>query len=180
MRAFIALDLPEEVLEPITRLQAGLPVGRKVAEENMHLTLAFLGEVSEARLGDLAGALAGVRLPAFDLTLKGLDMFGGKKPHVLFVAALAPELERLHDKVANAVRAAGIKLPRDRFHPHVTLARFPRDMSPKDQQSLGEFLALNGTFALPPARVTRFTLYGSQLRPEGPVHEALAEFELAG
>lgn len=180
MRAFVALDLPEPALDPIARLQAGLTVGRVVPEDNLHLTLAFLGDIAEPQAADLAEALAGITLPRVTLTLKGLDMFGGRRPSVLFVAAAGDGLERLHDKVARAVREAGVRLPRERFRPHVTLARFPREMTAKDQQRLGEFLALNGTFALDPMPVDTITLYRSHLREEGAIHEPLAQFDLTG
>lgn len=179
MRAFIALDLPEALLAPITRLQAGLTVGRIVPEENLHLTLAFLGDVSEPQAQDVAEALMSVRLPPVTLTLRGLDLFGGRRPSVLFVAAEGEGLQRLHDKVMRAAREAGVELPRERFRPHVTIARFPREMGAKDQARLGEFLQLNGTFALPPEVADTVTLYRSHLREEGAIHEPLAEFELA-
>lgn len=180
MRAFVALDLPEAALEAITRLQAGLAVGRVVPEENLHLTLAFLGDISEPQAADLAGVLAGLRLPAVSLTLRGLDLFGGRRPSVLVVMAEGEGLERLHDKVARAVREAGVTLPRERFRPHVTLARFAREISAKDQKRLGEFLALNGTFALAPMPADSLTLYRSHLREEGAIHEPLAQFDLTG
>jgi len=178
MRAFVALDLPEELLEPIARLQAGLAVGRVMPEENLHLTLAFLGDVAEPEAMAVAEALAGLRLPAVTLTLKGLDLFGGRRPAVLALCAGGEGLDRLHDKVAQAVRGAGVTLPRERFRPHVTLARFRREMGAKDQARLGEFLALNGTFALPPARAETVTLYRSHLREEGAIHEPLAQVAL--
>jgi len=180
MRAFIALDLPEAQRLVLTRLQAGLGVGRPVAEENLHLTLAFLGDITDLQARDLAAALDGLRLPPLDLALGGLDLFGGRRPSLLFAAAAADGLDRLRDKVRHAARGAGIALARERFRPHVTLARFPREMAAKDQRRLGEFLALNGAFSLPPERAGTVTLYRSHLRHEGPIYEPLAQIELAG
>jgi RNA 2',3'-cyclic 3'-phosphodiesterase len=180
MRAFIALDLPQAALEPVTRLQAGLSVGRVMPEDNLHLTLAFLGEISEMQAVDVAQALTVMALPPLVLTLRGLDLFGGRRPSVLFIRAEGPGLEALHDKVARMVRAAGVALPRARFRPHVTIARFPRELAAKDRQRLAEFLSLNGTFALPPIPAERVTLYRSHLRDEGAIHEALADVSLGG
>lgn len=178
MRAFVALELPEAVLMPLTRLQAGLAVGRAVPEDNLHLTLAFLGDISEPQAAALAEALDTLELPAVTLTLRGLDLFGGRRPSVLFVAAEGEALARLHDKVARAVRVAGIALPRERFRPHVTIARFARDLSAKDQQRLGEFLMLNGRFALDPVPGETVTLYRSHLSSDGAIHEPLAQYPL--
>lgn len=178
MRAFIALDLPEAFLTPLARLQAGLTVGRPVPEENLHLTLAFLGDMSEPQARDVAEALAELRHPPVELELKGLDLFGGRRPNVLFAQAAGAGLENLHEKVAHLVRAAGIALPRERFRPHVTLARFPREMSAKDQARLGEFLTLNSPFALPADSADTVTLYRSHLREDGAIYDPLAEVEL--
>ena len=84
------------------------------------------------------------------LALSGLELFGGRRPAVLAVAATGDGLAPLHAKVMRLAREAGLALPRERFRPHVTIARFPREMGPKDRVRLEEFLALNGTFALPP------------------------------
>lgn len=179
MRAFVALDLPEAALGPITRLQAGLSVGRVVPEENLHLTLAFLGDIVDSAAAELVGALEAAALTRVELALKGLDVFGGRRPGVLFVGAEGGGLARLHDRVVRAAREAGIALPRARFRPHVTIARLGKDMGPKDQRRFGEFLALNGTFALDPMPAETITLYRSHLRHEGAIHEPLAQFPLS-
>lgn len=180
MRAFVALDLPDGMCRPLTRLQAGLGVGRAVPEENLHLTLAFLDEVADGVAHVVAEGLAGARLPMVELGLSGLDLFGGRRPSVLFVGAQGAGLDGLHDKVMRIAREAGVTLPRERFRPHVTLARFPRAMGAKDQARLGEFLSLNGTFALPPEPALAVTLYRSHLTHEVAHHEALATFPLPG
>jgi 2'-5' RNA ligase len=180
MRAFVALDLPEPMIRPLTRLQAGLSVGRLTPEENLHLTLAFLGDVSDAVAHDVAEALDGLRLAQVTLEMSGLDLFGGRRPSVLAVLGKGAGLEPLHAKVMRVAREAGVALPRERFRPHVTIARFPREMGAKDQARLGEFLALNGTFALPPEPAPSVTLYRSHLTPDGAHHEPLATFPLSG
>lgn len=179
MRAFVTLDLPEALIAPLARLQAGLDVGRAVPEDNLHLTLAFLGEVNAAALSDLALGLEGLSLAPVELSLRGLDLFGGRKPGVLFAAVEAtPDLTHLHAKVLQAVRAAGIDMGRERFRPHVTIARLPRVLGPKDERRLADFLHLNGAFSTPPATATSVTLYESHLRPEGPLHLPLASVDL--
>jgi len=180
MRAFVALDLPDALLRPLTRLQAGLSVGRAVPEENLHLTLAFLGDVADATAYELAEALDGLRLAPVALTLCGLDLYGGRRPTVLAVRATADGLAALHAKVMRAAREAGVDLPRSRFRPHVTIARFAREMGAKDQQRLGEFLALNGAFALAPEPTLSVTLTRSHLTHEGAFHEPLASFPMSG
>ena len=180
MRAFVALDLPEPMLRPLSRLQAGLTVGRPVPEENLHLTLAFLGDVTEATAYDVAEGLAAARLPGVRLALAGLAPLGSGRAPVLAVEASGEGLEGLHAKVMRIARDAGVDLARVRFRPHVTLARFPRDLGAKEQARLGEFLSLNGTFSLPPEPATSVTLYRSHLSQDGAEYEPLASFPLAG
>ena len=179
MRAFVALDLPEPWIRPITRLQAGLAVGRAMPEENLHLTLAFLGDVSDAAAQGVAEALDGARLAPVTLALSGLALFGGQRPRVLAVSATGAGLAALRSKAMRLIREAGVELARTRFRPHVTIARFPRDLGAKEQARLGAFLGLNGTFALPPEPALAVTLYRSQLTHDGAHHEPLASFPLS-
>lgn len=180
MRVFVALDLPEPMLRPLTRLQAGLSVGRVVPEENLHLTLAFLGDVSDAVAHEVAEGLDGARLPGVTLALSGLELFGGRRPAVLAVGAGGAGLEALHAKVMRIAREAGVELRRERFRPHVTIARFPREMGAKDEARLGEFLQLNGAVSVPPEPALSVTLTQSHLTQEGAHYEPLASFPLNG
>ncbi len=180
MRAFVAIDLPAAVVDALELVQAAIPCGRLVPADNLHLTLAFLGEVDTAALSVLHEHLTGVAAAPLDLTLAGLDLFGGRAPAVLFIQARGAGLTALHDKVRSAARAAGLQLERRRFRPHVTLARFKPGMGRGDQARLGRFLEGQADFALPPVPVDHFSLYRSTLRPDGARHEALATYPLNG
>ncbi len=179
MRAFLAIDLPAGLRDRVSALQAELRVGRHVPEENLHLTLAFLDDQPEAVLGALHEALSEVTLPGFDLELVGLDLFGGKKPRLLYLKTKpAPALLDLHKWIKEVARGLGIDLPRERFRPHVTLARFRYDMIEEEAAKLGRFLASHGNVGLTSFSVPEFALYGSTLHPEGAVHEVLAKYSL--
>lgn len=179
MRAFVAIALPDQVRAMIADLQAGLRPGRKVPEENLHLTLAFLDDQPQAALQRVHEALSEIATDPFDLRLGGLEMFGGKRPRVLYLRAEASApLVDLRKQVVYAARQAGIDLPRERFRPHVTLARFRRDI-PEDQNAqIGQFLADYGTASLPAFDVRGITLFGSTLHPDGAMHDVLAEYPL--
>lgn len=177
MRCFIGLSLPPDIRAALGDLQAELRTGRPVAEENLHLTLAFLGDTELPTLEALHGALSGIVFAPFDLRLAGLDMFGGRRPAVLFIRGDGGDaLSRLHARVASATRAAGIDLRRERFRPHVTLARFRREMRAEEVARLGDFLTAHGDAALAPFTVDGFALYRSTLHPDGPVYERLADY----
>lgn len=177
MRAFVALALPEALIGSLLGLQAGLPFGRAVAPENLHLTLTFLGDIEAGQAGDLAESLAGLALPGLDLRLHGLELLGPAQAPVLAALAEGEGLMGVHDKVQRAARQAGIDLRRRRFRPHVTIARFGR-LEPGKVQRLADFMALNGAFSAGPAPVADLVLYRSHLASSGTIYEPLAEFRL--
>ena len=179
MRAFVAIDLPEDTRHAIAALQGGLRVGRKVPEENLHLTLAFLDDQPEPVLRALHDALSTLGVAPFPLYFTGLDLFGGKRPRVLFLRVCASEpLLSLQQNVRRAARDAGIDLPRERFRPHVTLARFRRDMLEEQSMQVGAFLAQSADVTPNPFDVQSFSMFASSLHPDGAVHEVLARYQL--
>lgn len=185
MRSFLAIDMPGPIRSVLSDLQGGLRTGRPVPPENLHLTLRFLDDQPETALSDLHDRLQAVTRPGFELSLEGLGTFGGSPPRALFagVAQSGPLLS-LHAGVARALRQAGIILPRARFHPHVTLARFPRQPDPAGHGAqalaLARFLSCAAGFRSAPFRVRSFGLYQSRLTPQGAIHDALAVYPLTG
>jgi len=181
IRAFVGIPLPEEAADALEAAQAGIPAGRIVPYDNFHLTLAFLGEQPRPVLEDVHDALEAVRVPGFSLRVDGLGMFGGARPRVLFAElAVEPGLAQLHRKVLRAVREAGIELPRERFRPHVTLARFGDGLRGEDAAEMQAFVARRIGVRAGPFAVERFVLYRSHLGRAGPTYEALSEYPLAG
>ena len=140
-RLFVALMLgPELGAALATEVSVALGAERRrfrlPRPEGLHLTLAFLGEVSNEELDRLApalgAALEGARAP--ELTLGGAGSFPGRgRERVLWmgVSPMPPgrgELTDLHRRTGEALRAADLEPARskERFRPHVTVAR-PRD-----------------------------------------------------
>ena len=178
MRAFIAIDLPDDIRNRLEDLQEDLPLGRPVDPEQMHLTLAFLGEQPDDVIESVHHALEGIRVPAFDLQLQGLGTFGDRQPTVLWAGLRDPgPVKALHDRILPALHGAGLQLERRRFRPHVTIARFDRTAQP-DHERLAKFLARNATFPSPPFRVEEFALWRSTLLKAGAVHDELARYPL--
>ena len=181
IRAFVAIPLPEHVIQSLTAAQAGLPTGRPVPPENLHITVAFLGEHPEPLIEDVHFALDNVRAPAFELTLDGLGLFGGNRPRVL-CAEVRPEpmLSHLREKVLQAARGAGIRLDRARYNPHVTLARFNNGLKGEDAEKMRTFTVRRMAFKVGPFAVDEFHLYRSNLGRKGPIYEELAAYKLNG
>lgn len=179
MRAFVAIPMPEEAVAPIVALQSLLGCGRAVAEENLHLTLAFLGEISLAEAQALDEELAAIPTQPLVLELAGADVMDRARPDLVFVGLRKnPPLEALQRHVAAAARAVGIDLARRRFRPHVTLARFGRAYGPAEELRLGRFLEASADFSLPGFAVGEFVLYRSTLDPHGPRYDRLAEYPI--
>ncbi len=179
MRTFIALPLPDHVCETLSVLTSRLPVGRAVPSENLHLTLAFLGDEPEAVIEAAHEAMETVHARAFELQLHGFGTLGGRVPKVVHIGARPnPALSDLHRTIRSRLHGAGLMLPRERFLPHVTLARLPAAPAPDEMQRLAGFLAAHGDMSIPAFPVTGFTLYRSTLRPDGAVHDPLAHYLL--
>ncbi|HHL22512.1 MAG TPA: RNA 2',3'-cyclic phosphodiesterase [Aliiroseovarius sp.] len=177
-RAFIALSLPEDVQDTLAELGAGVPVGRPVPAENLHLTLVFLGDVTQAELAALDEALQGLRAAPAELAFQGWETLGGRHPKVLALAARGPEA--LQAEVLRRVRAAGLTPERRRFRPHVTLTRLPRRLAQDQAARLAGFLGAAGWPDMAPVTVGQVTLFQSHLTPEGARYTPLAQYPLTG
>jgi 2'-5' RNA ligase len=95
IRLFVAVELPETVRDRLLTLEGGVPGARWVNEDQMHLTLRFIGEVDDNVANDVDDALSGIRAPGFELELSGVGEFGGKNPRALW-AGVRPNPALLH------------------------------------------------------------------------------------
>jgi 2'-5' RNA ligase len=180
VRSFIALPLPEPVAAALgddaARLASQDKDGRVrwVGEENYHVTLAFLGDIDEPVLDDLAIELEN-RLAGFgevDIRVESVALFPyGKRPRLIAAMIEASDqLQTLHKLVLKAVRRLPIPQEKRRFHPHVTLGRL----------RTGRGRSLN----IPPASVSQqgtvdvATVYESTLTARGSIYDPLYEIRL--
>ena len=181
MRLFIALNFPDEIIDALERLQEELPVGRLVPRENLHLTIAFLGEVRVSDGEALDDALTGIRADVFPLTLSGVGAFETANGTVVWAGVTqSPPLDALHLKVRAAVHGAGLMTPRERFRPHVTLARLSGQPGSGDAARLATFLSVWGAKVIGSCVVQGLSLMQSHLGPKGSRYEELAHYPFAG
>lgn len=181
LRTFVGLKVPPSMVPELLGLQRQIPVGRAVPEENLHLTLAFLGDVSEEKVEELHLELDGASLSGCEIATTGLVLMGGSSAKVLAVeVTLAPELSALQGRVARAVRAAGLAPARERFRPHITLVRFGSGLRGGEQVRLGramqEIVGASGFSA----RAKAAALTVSTLTSNGPLYEDVAVYLLRG
>lgn len=178
-RAFVAIPMPEDAAARLAALARGCPVGRRVPEENLHLTLSFLGDVSDAGLEDLHDTLQAIRSGPVELSFEGLGVFGDDKPRTLWAGvAAAPGLTELQGRVERAARRAGLAPEARRFVPHVTLVRMKGRR--EDAEPLARYLGQRVGATVPPVRAVAFSLMASRLRPEGAEYEELARYPMVG
>lgn len=180
IRAFVGIPVPPEARSVLLGAQVGLRVGKLVPEENFHLTLAFLGEHPESMVEDVHDGLSGILAGPVEIKSIGMGTFGDARPRALFadVEGNRP-LKDLRKKVRQAVRDYGVELNSERFHPHITLARFGAGLIGEDAVAAGEFMARHARRAEVEFKATSFCLYRSHLGKYGPIYEVLAEYPLS-
>jgi RNA 2',3'-cyclic 3'-phosphodiesterase len=176
LRLFVGIGFPPELKLRLSLLCTGISGAKWVDPGNFHLTLRFIGEITEDRAADVDDALARLRARRFILQLAGTGVFGGSdKPRNLWVGVeRSAELIALRDKIEYALIRAGLPPEPRKFTPHVTLARLH---NPPIGQ-LGEFLAVSAGFRAEPLPVEAFSLIASYETKAGSVYEDQADYPL--
>ena len=129
MRLFIAVSLSEDVKDALITAQNemydGGVRGNFTSEENLHLTLAFIGDYPDAEA--VLSALSGVSFTPFAIALDGVGCFGD-----LWWAGVkaSPALTAVVRRVRRALAEHGIPFDRKKFSPHITLLRKARGEMP--------------------------------------------------
>ena len=180
IRAFIAVEIPDDVRQEIGRTTAGFrrkdyPV-RWVNPENLHLTLVFLGYNPAEFIAQVEYQLSKVaaRTGRFELALKGLGAFPNERSaRVIWVGADEgkDQLCALARSVAEEMIAIGFIPEKRPFSPHLTIGRVKAPIA--DIRPI-----LGTTFAGRSFPVSEIVLVRSHLNPAGPVYERLAAFPL--
>ena len=175
VRLFVGLALPEEVRQLLGGLAFGLPNAHWVPEDNLHLTLRFIGDIDEGLADDVHLALCQIQAAAFDLSLSGLGTFGrGRRIRKLWAGvAASTDLAHLQGKVETAVTRCGLPAEGRHFMGHVSLAA----LKDPPVERLQAFVAGNNLFHAA-FRVEAFHLFSSKRGHGDPVYRVEAEYPL--
>ena len=175
-RLFVAIRPPEDIRDLLIDAMDDSPALRWVGDDQLHLTLRFIGEVERPIADDVAGTLSRLRSPQFDLRVNGVGKFEQRNGGALW-AAIEPKqpVTALAAKVERAVQLAGLEPERRAFTPHVTLARWNR----RNAEAVDAFLRRNSDLNSEPFAVDRFILFESKLSRHGPHYEEVAAFDLS-
>ena len=176
-RLFVAIRPPFSILQACLKaMEDGPPGWAWQTEEQLHVTLRYIGQVDRPVAEDVAAALASVYAPKIELALSGVGWFDHGPRGALF-ARLAPAdpLAALHTKIDRALVRAGLKPEGRAFLPHITLAR--RRSAAVDPSG---WIDRNARLASEVEVVTSIILFESHLGRQGSSYEEIASYPLAG
>jgi RNA 2',3'-cyclic 3'-phosphodiesterase len=168
-RLFVAIDLPDSARQLLAGLDPHIRGVRWTEAAQMHLTLAFFGDVPEDFEPKLREKLIAIEFGAFFLSVAGVGTFATQgAPKIIWIglSKTHPHLFQIYKRVQEAALAVGIEPELRPWHPHITVARC-RDVSP---QSIRNVLKAHSDFDAGMIRVNAFHLYSSKLTPGGPIH----------
>lgn len=168
IRTFIAVPVPQTIRYILHSMGRGLPGARPVPEEQIHLTLRFIGEVEGGLFYDIKESLSDIRHPAFTMGIKGVGHFPPRgKPRVIWAGVTAQEkLLALRNSVEKQLSSCGIPPENRKFTAHITLAR----LKDTHLKRIGEFLSGNSFLEMDEFPVRDFHLYSSKLTGRGAIH----------
>jgi 2'-5' RNA ligase len=188
LRLFVALEIASAVRENLATLMKELSTlekqsaGKKarwVRQENLHLTLKFIGEVATNRLDGIVAALSAVRSGRqAELQFRGLGFFPDeKRPRVLWAGIDAsPNLAAIAGDIERQLEPLGFPREKRAFTPHLTLARLE---PPGISEGLRAAVRENGERDLGAMRAGEFHLIESKLKPSGAEYTTLHSFPFA-
>ena len=186
IRTFIALDLGKPIRDKAVALQESLARSgadvKWVEEENLHVTLLFLGEVDDRELPDVCRAVAdgceGRR--GFAMSVEGVGCFPNpRRPRVVWIGIGngVQEVVALHDALEEKLLELGCYRREERqYTPHITLGRVKRDDSPTDE--LASLLAKKANWQAGEVAVREVLVMSSELTRDGPVYTVLSRAKL--
>ncbi|HTT32375.1 MAG TPA: RNA 2',3'-cyclic phosphodiesterase [Methylomirabilota bacterium] len=183
MRLFVAMEIPSEVRQNLASLLESLrAISREpkwVRPENLHVTLKFLGEVTDANIEKVRSGLERIRSEQpVSLEFRGLGFFpSAKRPRVFWTGIEASlNLKMLAGDIEAAMEKCGIPRETREFSPHLTLARFERPALPEKLRSV---IAENAHREFGALRTNQFHLIQSKLKPSGAEYTTVARFAFA-
>jgi len=141
VRLFIAVNFDQEVKDSISRVRDDLAAlaesCRVTRSENLHLTLAFLGEYPPSALPRIRRAMENAVGNAFELIFSGVGRFRRREGDILWMGVeYNPSLWALAEELNGHLKEAGFPARENEFRPHVTLCRNARMPSEFDAPAM--------------------------------------------
>lgn len=179
MRAFIAIEVPEELKERVLAASEKLKTESivLVKKEAMHITLHFLGDITEAEAEKVKEAMNSVTHRPFEASLSGISCFTPNFIRVIFadVTKGKEEISAIHRELSTPLSGAGIRIEREEFVPHLTIARVKYAA---DRGRLLDLIKRNSAAEFGSFAVNSIVLKKSLLAASGPLYTELHKREL--
>jgi len=174
-RLFVAIRPEAGIRARLLGDMGGVQGARWQDDDQLHLTLRFIGEVDRRMAEDIADVLGGIRHPPFEIALDGVGLFDRKgRPDALWVGVTPHDaLHGLHKKVDQALVRLGLPPEGRAYLPHITIARFGRDAG-----SPANFLETRGGISSAPFTVSHFCLFESTLGRNGAAYTIVERYPL--
>lgn len=182
-RIFVALKIdPEELFLKICSSLASQLENEKitwVSKQNIHLTLAFLGNTEEEKV-KVASIVVKQKCSGFgefDFTITGTGIFKSMHdPKVIWAGIEKSEqLSRLNDTIVSGLRDAGFNIAEHPFRPHITLGRVRFVRDPNSFRTAVEFFK---DTKIQKVKAEAVFLFESILKPAGPIYKPIGKFKL--
>ena len=172
-RLFFGIRPSEAVRDALLDTMEDVENARWQDDDQLHLTLLFIGEVDIHRADDLAEAASRIAFESFDVRIRGCATFAKKGiPRILYARVEDSEpLDRLYRKLGRLAERCGIEVEARKFVPHITLARLNASSGPT-----GRFLARHADLALGPWHVDSYMLFESHLREHGSLYQPVVTY----
>ena len=174
-RLFVAIRPPDRIRDLLIGAMGGISGARWQSDDQIHLSLRFIGEVDRHQAKDILAALGTIHHPRFEIAINGVGAFDRRgRPETVW-AGVAPHepLKTLHKKVDQAMTRVGVEPEQRAYLPHITLARLKRSSG-----SVRGLLETSGGLRSDPFPVDQFALFESKLTPEGAVYSVVESYPL--
>src|SRR5206468_1626065 len=174
-RLFAAIRPPQHILDLLIDAMDDSPEFRWQDEEQLHLTLRFIGEVDRPVADDLASALGSVRAGCFPARINGVGRFEQRNSGALWAGVEPKEpIAALAAKVERVCQSVGLEAERRAYHPHITLARWKG----RRTREVASYLERHRGLVSDPWEVDAFILFESRLSKHGAHYEEVASYAL--
>jgi 2'-5' RNA ligase len=178
-RLFVALRPPPSVRAALAATMDGVPRARWQDDEQIHLTIRYIGEVDRRLAEDVVLALGHIHAAPIEIGLSGVGGFEHKGRTDALWAGVTPHdaLAALHRKVDHALVRLGLEPEGRAYLPHFTLARLSRNAGVGPEIDL--WRAAHAGLSSPVFRIEHLTLFESHLGGEGARYEVVERWPLA-
>ncbi len=188
MRAFIAIELPIEIKNSLSKIQEKLATEKLkvswVKPHNLHLTLKFLGDISSEQLSQIEQIITEITktTAGFKIKLETLGVFPDlNAARIIWIGAnqVPLELEQLAQQLQ--IRLAECNIPQEQriFCAHISIGRIKYKLAPSDLNKAIDKLRNDMKSANREFDCGEITLFESTLKPDGPIYTVLNKFKIS-